>query len=64
MPKSKICRSCKGKTWCSTCRGEGKVGKWVTKKCPVCNGRANCQRCGGAGKVKYIGIDGAERPRS
>jgi hypothetical protein len=53
MAKYKICGSCKGKTWCSTCGGKGKVGTWVTKKCPVCNGRNNCQRCGGTGKVKY-----------
>jgi hypothetical protein len=53
MTKYKICSSCKGKTWCSTCGGRGKVGTWVTKKCPVCNGRNNCQRCGGTGKVKY-----------
>jgi hypothetical protein len=53
MPKYKICGLCKGKTWCSTCGGRGKIGSWVTKKCPVCNGRNNCQRCGGTGKVKY-----------
>ena len=54
MPKYKICGLCKGKSWCSTCGGRRKVGKWVTKKCPVCNGEGNCQRCKGSGKVKYV----------
>ena len=54
MPKYKICGLCKGKTWCSTCGGRRKVGKWVTKKCPVCRGEGNCQRCKGSGKVQYV----------
>ena len=64
MPKFKTCGLCKGGSWCWRCGGKGKIGKWVTEKCPVCEGRANCQRCGGKGKVKYVGIDGAEKPRS